>query len=147
MEPEGSLSCPQQPVIGPYPKADESSLQHSALFKIRFNIIFPSTSRSYKSLPLGLPTKSPHVLGFSPMRAICTARLILLGMIIFIVFGDECKLWSCSSLCNLLQLLFFSIRETRWRIEIEEHDVTTASVLTEAALLAGWATGSGRWCS
>jgi hypothetical protein len=88
MEPEGSLSYPQQTVIGPYPKADESSPQHSALFKIRFNIIFPSTSRSYKSHPI----KSPRVLGFSPMRAICTSRLILLGMIIFIVFGDEYKL-------------------------------------------------------
>jgi hypothetical protein len=32
MEPEGSLSCSQEPSIDPYPEADESSLYHPFLF-------------------------------------------------------------------------------------------------------------------
>jgi hypothetical protein len=32
MEPEGSLSCEQQPATGPYPKPDEFSPQLPTLF-------------------------------------------------------------------------------------------------------------------
>jgi hypothetical protein len=32
MEPEGSLSCSQNPATGPYPEPDESSHQLSTLF-------------------------------------------------------------------------------------------------------------------
>jgi hypothetical protein len=32
MEPEGSLSCSQEPSTDPYPKPDKSSQYHSILF-------------------------------------------------------------------------------------------------------------------
>jgi hypothetical protein len=32
MEPEGSLTFPQEPATGPYPEADESSAYHPILF-------------------------------------------------------------------------------------------------------------------
>jgi hypothetical protein len=32
MEPEGSVSCSQEPSIGPYPESDESSPYHPILF-------------------------------------------------------------------------------------------------------------------
>jgi hypothetical protein len=49
MELEGSLPCSQEPSTGPYPKPDQSNLYHPILSyhsKIRFNIVYPSTSSS-----------------------------------------------------------------------------------------------------
>jgi hypothetical protein len=47
MEPEGSLTCSQDPTTDPSPKPDASIRTISPSFrKVRFNIIFPSTPRS-----------------------------------------------------------------------------------------------------
>jgi hypothetical protein len=39
MEPEGSLSCSQEPSTGPHPEPDEYSLYHPILSKIYYNIV------------------------------------------------------------------------------------------------------------
>jgi hypothetical protein len=43
MEPEGSLSCSQEPSTGPYPEPDQSNL-----LSLHFNILHPPTSWSSK---------------------------------------------------------------------------------------------------
>jgi hypothetical protein len=49
MEPKVSLLCSQEYSTGPYSEATESSLHpHTLLFKIHFNIILPSMSKSPK---------------------------------------------------------------------------------------------------
>ena len=58
MEPEGALPHSQQPAICPYPEPHQSierSLSH--LLKIHFNIILPSTSKSFR---WPLSHKFPH---------------------------------------------------------------------------------------
>ncbi|PNF14089.1 hypothetical protein B7P43_G01064, partial [Cryptotermes secundus] len=73
MEPECSLPCSQQPLD-----------LNSGLF------------------PTGFPTNIPYAFVFSPIRATCSAHLILLDLIILVILGEEYSLWSCS-LCNFLQ--------------------------------------------
>jgi hypothetical protein len=46
MEPQGSLSCSQEPSTGPNPKPEQFSPYNSILSKIQFNIILDAMSRS-----------------------------------------------------------------------------------------------------
>jgi hypothetical protein len=60
MEPEGSLSCSQEPATGPYPEPDESNHIPKPYFpNFHFNIILPSTPRSSEwSRPLRLSNQN-----------------------------------------------------------------------------------------
>jgi hypothetical protein len=60
MHPEGPLPCKQIPATDPY----ESNPHPQTIFpKIHFNIILPSTSRSYEWVfPSGFPIKNLYVL-------------------------------------------------------------------------------------
>jgi hypothetical protein len=75
----------------------------SHFLKLHFNIILPSTVRSLSSglRPSGLPTKTLYASLIFPIRAACSAYLILFDLIARIIFGDEYKSLS-SSLCSLL---------------------------------------------
>jgi hypothetical protein len=70
MEPEGSLPCSQEPVIGPCPEPDQSSLYPPVLFKIYFNIILRFTPGSSKHFPLGIYNRILYGFPFSPVCVI-----------------------------------------------------------------------------
>jgi len=64
-------------------------------FKIKFNIILPSTPWSPKlALPFVFSTKFLYAFLISPMRATFPALLILLDLIVVIIYGEGYKLWN-----------------------------------------------------
>ena len=74
----------------------------SHLLEIHLNIIHPSMPRSPQcSLSLWFPHQDPIHPLFSPIRATCTAHLIILDFIIRIILGEDYKPFS-SSLNNIL---------------------------------------------
>ena len=97
MQTKSSLPHSQDPATCPYPTPDQSSPcppPHS--FKIRVNIILPSTPRSSNWFSShGSPQQNTLIL--SPIRATCTANLILLHLITR-VFSEEYR--SLSSLLS-----------------------------------------------
>jgi len=57
MEPESSLSCPQEPATGPYLEPDASSPHLPTLFsRIHYSITFPFTPKRYNYSPYRLNT-------------------------------------------------------------------------------------------
>ena len=104
MEPKCSLPHSQQPVICLYLEPGQSipfpPLTH--IFKIHLNIILPSMPGSSTWFcPSGFPTQTLHTSLLSPIRATCSAHLILLGMITRTIFGERYTSLS-SSLCSFL---------------------------------------------
>jgi hypothetical protein len=69
------------------------------------SILIPSSHLSFchpsSHTPSGFPTKLLYTSLSSPIRATCSAHLILLDFICLMISGDEYKIWS-SSLCNYL---------------------------------------------
>jgi hypothetical protein len=103
MEPECSLHHSQEPTTCPYPTPDQSSpLPTSRFFKIRLNIILPSTPRSYKwSFSITSPHQNPVCTSLLPIRATCPAHLIILYFITRTILGEEYRTLSFT-LCNFL---------------------------------------------
>jgi hypothetical protein len=100
MEPEGSIPNSQELSTCSYPEPDQSSPHHpipplqDPSTHLRLGLpsgLFPS----------GFPTNNLYALLFSPIRATWAAHLILLGLIILIILGEEYKSRS-SSLCSFL---------------------------------------------
>ena len=93
MEPKSSFRHSQVSATCPYPYTkphQSSSCPPSHFSKIHFNIIFPSTSSSFKLLLLSVvPTKILCAPFFSSIRAMCHAHLIFLDLITQIIFGEK----------------------------------------------------------
>jgi hypothetical protein len=74
MEPEGSLSCSQEPSTGPYPEPDKSNPYHLILtLSTHLRLGLPSGL-----FPSGFPTNILYAFLFSSIRTTCPAHLILL---------------------------------------------------------------------
>ena len=100
MKPRGSLSYTQEPVASPYPEPDQSS-PNDILWS---NLILFSHLRLCVSnclFPSGLPIEILYATLLSPIRATCSAHLIILDLITRIIFGDGYRSLS-SSLCSLI---------------------------------------------
>jgi len=105
IEPESSLSYPQEPVTGP---CRRQMIQSTLSYPVTLWFVLILSSHLFLGLPIGLspsrvPTKSfVWISRISPTRAAWPAHLILLDCIALKLFGKQCKLWS-SSLCSFLQ--------------------------------------------
>ena len=90
MEPTGSLPCPQQPVIFPYPEPDQSSPHPTP--EEQFSISLPSmpvSSKWYLSFMI-LHRKFICIFLVS-IRSKFTAHLILNDSIMLMLFGEYSK--------------------------------------------------------
>ena len=91
MEPERSLPRLQEPSTCLYSEPDHSSSRPPFHFlKINFYNILPFTPGSFKwSLSLRLPHQTPISTTPVPIRAACSAHLIILDLITLIIFIEE----------------------------------------------------------
>jgi hypothetical protein len=94
MEPEGSLSCSQEPPLVPIlSQINPIHTIPSYLSKIQFNKVRPPTSWSSPWSPsFWLSHQYPICISLLPIRATRPAHLILLDSIIPIILREEYKL-------------------------------------------------------
>jgi hypothetical protein len=124
MEPECSLSCSQEPFVGPYPEPDQWSPYHPTLCR---NILILS-SHLLLDLPSGLfhsgcPTKILYEFIF------LHAHLILHELFILIIFGEDCKLWSSS---------FWSFLQPPVTLFLVDSNITLSTVFSNTVSLCSF---------
>jgi hypothetical protein len=95
MEPENSLPCSKEPSNSPHPEPDQSSPYHPHRISVRsISVLFSHLRLGLHSdfFPSGFLTNTLYASRFSPIRATCSANLILLDLITIIILGVYSKI-------------------------------------------------------
>jgi len=132
MEHEGALPRSQEATIDTCAEPDDFR-PHPPPYFIRFILILASHPRldlPSSLFPSGLPTKILLAFFISPIRAVCTAHLIILDLIT-LIYGEAIKLWGD------ITLFLISLWKQFWcTVFVPEYfSVATFSALNDGFLL------------
>jgi hypothetical protein len=123
MKSKNLLPCSQKPSAGPlfWGRRIQSVTSQTYFSKIQF-IVSSHLCLVFLSVffPSGFPDQNPTYIPRLPICPTCPANLILLGLIILIIFGEECKFWGARG-----SVVGWGTMLQAWRVAVSIPDEVT----------------------